>query len=285
MVPRGGFGRWFMGVFWPGWAPANTEPSNPPQTPLSQRINGLSPFPCVLICVLKPQSHRSYPPANMGCRSWQTSRGTLLRSDHPRRVRAPQRCPDRIHISKPDGGFEHCQCIDTNRSTNRQQRISRRGAARLRLPPEAKKFGELEISTFFCLSGLSGKGSTISKSISKTHTFLEMTLETSGRAGVSIRSLSMLLALWNIPRKGFPVPPPPTGAGSLKPSVRKTLLRTRAYWCNQRGGLAVAVASRIYAESGNGFCSHDIVAAREVRSVTIECRWLRQKRAGSTESD
>lgn len=67
----------------------DTEPSNPPQTPLPQRIHGPSLFHCVLTCVLKPQSHRSYPQTDMGCRSCQTSRGTLLRSDRPRRVRAP----------------------------------------------------------------------------------------------------------------------------------------------------------------------------------------------------
>lgn len=43
----------------------DTEPSNASQTPLPQRINGLSPLPCVLTCVLKPQSHCSYPQANM----------------------------------------------------------------------------------------------------------------------------------------------------------------------------------------------------------------------------
>lgn len=72
---------------------ADTEPRNASQTPLPQRINGLPPLPCVLTCVLKPQSHCSYPQANMGCRSRQTSRGTVLRNDRPRRVRAAQRCP------------------------------------------------------------------------------------------------------------------------------------------------------------------------------------------------
>lgn len=104
---------------WPRRRVFDTEPSNAPRMPLPQRISGPLPLPCVLTCVLKTQSHRSYPLANMGCRSWQTSRGTLLRNDRPRRVRAPQRCPDRIHISRLHMVVGQRCFIDTNRYTNR----------------------------------------------------------------------------------------------------------------------------------------------------------------------
>lgn len=43
-----------------------------------------------------------------------------------------------------------------------------------------KIFGDLETSTRFALSALSGKAEAISKSISKTHIFLETTLEIGG---------------------------------------------------------------------------------------------------------
>ncbi|KGS20679.1 hypothetical protein X962_5632 [Burkholderia pseudomallei MSHR7343] len=59
----------------------------------------------------------------MGCRSWQTSRGTLLRNDRPRRVRAPQRCPDRIHISRLGELFRYRYFVDTNKNTNTRIRI------------------------------------------------------------------------------------------------------------------------------------------------------------------
>lgn len=103
----------------------DTEPSNPSQTPLPQRINGLSPLPCVLTCVLKPQSHCSYPQANMGCRSRQTSRGTVLRNDRPRRVRAAQRCPDRIHIAPLRVLLGRGDSSDTNKNTNRPIGVGR----------------------------------------------------------------------------------------------------------------------------------------------------------------
>lgn len=153
----------------------DTEPSNPSQTPLPQRINGLSPLPCVLTCVLKPQSHCSYPQANMGCRSRQTSRGTVLRNDRPRRVRAAQRCPDRIHISRLQGGRQRRRSSDTTKNTNTLPSIDRivRGNAirNHALPPEEKNSGELEISTFFRLSAMSGR-LRLSPSLSPEHIFL-----------------------------------------------------------------------------------------------------------------
>lgn len=153
----------------------DTEPSNPSQTPLPQRINGLSPLPCVLTCVLKPQSHCSYPQANMGCRSRQTSRGTVLRNDRPRRVRAAQRCPDRIHISRLQGGRQRRRSSDTTKNTNTLPSIDRivRGNAirNHALPPEEKNSGELEISTFFRLSAMSGR-LRLSPSLSSEHIFL-----------------------------------------------------------------------------------------------------------------
>lgn len=165
----------------------DTEPSNAPQTPLPQRISGPPSLHCVLTCVLKTQSHRSYPQANLGCRSWQTSRRTPLRNDRPRRIRAPQRCPDRVHIALLRVPFGQGCTRDTNKNTNRRIRvgsISRmplpvRDAA---VPPEAKIFGDLETTNHFLLSALCGKARTISKFVSKTLIFLEITLEIVGRA-------------------------------------------------------------------------------------------------------
>lgn len=45
-------------------------------------------------------------------------------------------------------------------------------------PPEAKSSGDLETITRVGLTALSGKAAAISKSISKTHIFLETKLET-----------------------------------------------------------------------------------------------------------
>lgn len=49
------------------------------------------------------------------------------------------------------------------------------------MPPDAKIFGDLETSIHFGLSALSGKERAISKRISRTLTFLEISLETCSR--------------------------------------------------------------------------------------------------------
>lgn len=168
-------------------AATDTEPSNSPQTPLPQRISGVSLLYCVLTCVLKPQSHRSYLQASIGCRSWQTSRGMWLRNDRPRRVPALQRCPDRIHIALLRVPFWQGCSRDTNKNTNRRIRVG--SISRMPLPvwgaaapPEAKIFGDLETTNHFLLSALCGEARTISKCVSKTLIFLEITLEIVGRA-------------------------------------------------------------------------------------------------------
>lgn len=60
------------------------------------------------------------------------------------------------------------------------------------MPPDANIAGDLETRIHFGLSALSGKAATISKSISRTHIFLEIKLETAGSA-YGIRVLDELL--------------------------------------------------------------------------------------------
>ncbi|AIV89738.1 hypothetical protein Y023_5123 [Burkholderia pseudomallei A79D] len=197
---------------WGSWPRrrVDTEPSNPPQTPLPQRINGLSPFPCVLTCVLKPQSHRSYPQANMGCRSWQTSRGTLLRNDRPRRVRAPQRCPDRIHISRLDGHFWRRLPRHTNRSTNRQRCIDRaRRESATRLPCLAarrKKFWRVGDKYVLSLVSLIWQGFDYLQDYLQNTQFLGDIVGDSGLIDNARSVRSERPAVWNAPRKEIPRP-------------------------------------------------------------------------------
>lgn len=79
------------------------------------------------------------------------------------------------------------------------ERVTRRCRA-----AEAKNSGELETSSTFRSSALSGKASTISKSISKTRSFLETKLEIRGRRLAAAPVFRELPSVWNAPRKEFP---------------------------------------------------------------------------------
>lgn len=60
------------------------------------------------------------------------------------------------------------------------------------VPPSANIFGDLEISVPFGLTALSGKEISISKRISRTLIFLEITLETDGFTGRFRRAVRKL---------------------------------------------------------------------------------------------
>lgn len=146
----------------------------------------------------------------MGCRSQQTSRGALLRNDRPRMVRAPQRCPDRIHISRLDGHFWRRLPGHTNKSTNRQRCIgrARRGSA-ARLPCLAarrKKFWRVGDKYVLSLVSLIWQGFDYLQDYLQNTKFLGDIVGDSGLVDNGCSVCSERPAVWNAPRKEIPRP-------------------------------------------------------------------------------